>query len=104
MANEAIVDDYVVNVHLYQPSFQGCIVYAVTIDPRVPTTHVAKSKLANTLASDPPNSCAKSFVPLRKYMDSVLVVVDGVKKCNIFLLPVTPFPVIIYTNIPAGKN
>jgi hypothetical protein len=40
--NEFVVDDAVVNVHLYQPSFQGCIDADVTKDPAVPTTPVAK--------------------------------------------------------------
>ena len=36
--NEFVVDDAVVNVHLYQPSFQGCIDADVTptIEPTTP--------------------------------------------------------------------
>ena len=48
------MDDEVVKVHLYQLFFQGVIVDVVTDVPEVPTIPVAKSKLANTLKSDPP--------------------------------------------------
>ena len=58
MPKETIVDDDVVKVKLYQPSFQGFIVDDVIYVPDVPTFPVAKSKFANVLRFDPPNICA----------------------------------------------
>ncbi len=49
--HEFAVGDDAVNMCLNQLSFQGRIVDAVTTAPLVPTTHVAKSKLAETLIS-----------------------------------------------------
>ena len=99
MVIEAIVDDDLVNMHLYQPSFQGCIVVVVTVVPIVPTAPDAKSKLAKRLKSCPPRIYAKSFVPLRKNTDNVLVVADVKKLRCIFLAPEAPLPVKI--NAPA---
>ncbi len=67
---ESTVGDDVVNMHLCQPSLQGCIVDVVTVYPLVPTIPVAKSELANTWTSPPPVICAKSFVPRRKITET----------------------------------
>ncbi len=100
MAIEAIVDDEVVNVHLYQPFFQGCMVPNIAEDPIAPTTPDAKSKLAKPLKFNPLTICAKSFVPLRKNTDNALTVVDGVKPRAIFLGRKVPVPVIRYADNP----
>ncbi len=70
--NEFVVDAAVVNVHLYQPSFQGFIDADVT--PSVdPTTPVAKLQLTYSFPRDPPTICAKSLVPFLKNTDNILV-------------------------------
>jgi len=100
--NEFAVDDDVVNMHLYQPSPQCCIVDVVTADPLGPTIHVAKSKLAVTLTSPPHISCAKTFVPRRKKYGNVCTVVDVEKGRSIFLALEIPSPIAV--NTPAEAN
>ena len=60
------MDDDVVNMHLYQPCFQDCIVDIVTDVPILRTNPDAKSKSAKRLKFCPPMIYAKSLVSRRK--------------------------------------